>query len=169
MRPLMCVLVILTSTLATYAATSPSVSIQDVRFAVAIPNRTVTPPRIIRHTLPGYTREAHQRNIEGTVVAEAEFDIDGCFKVLRIVKGLGYGLDDAAMTALLDWRFAPAMRDGEAVSVIAEIEIPFRLSDDDERQNQRRQKLLDRYLALKALVFKATHPPAGADTPRTPH
>ena len=165
MQKAVCSFVILASALSALAATSPTVSIQDVRFAVPIPNRTVTPPRIIRHTLPAYTREAHQRNIEGTVIVEVQFDTEGYFKVLRVVKGLGHGLDQNAIGVLSDWRFAPAMKDGEPVSVIAEIEVPFRLSDDDERQHQRRQKLLDGYLALKALVFKATHPPAEADTP----
>ncbi len=45
------------------------------------------------------------------------------------MKGLGYGLDENALTALKDWRFSPAVRNGERVSVIAEIEIPFSQHD----------------------------------------
>jgi TonB family protein len=64
--------------------------------------------------------------IEGTVTVEAAADINGNIKVLRIVKGLGYGLDEKAVLALRDWKFAP---DGAPVAVITQIDIDFRLPD----------------------------------------
>jgi TonB family protein len=168
MRLLMCVLVISASALSAFAATSPTISTQDVRFAVTVPSRTATPPQILRHTAPSYTREAYKQRIEGTVVLEAHFDEEGYFKILRVVKGLGHGLNENAIAVLSEWRFSPAMRDGERVSVVADIEVPFRLSDADEHERQRIQKLLDAHKALRDLVFKATHPPAETDTPQTP-
>ena len=49
------------------------------------------------------------------------------FQVLKVVKGLGYGLDEAALKALQGLRFAPALRNGLPVTAIAEIEVTFRM------------------------------------------
>lgn len=108
---------------------TPAVTIQSVRIGNAdvIPSGLVVPPTVIGYTPAGYTAEARQHRIQGTVTVQALFDIDGNFTVLRVVKGLGDGLDEKALTALQSWRFAPAQKHGERVSVIAEIEIPFKL------------------------------------------
>ena len=105
---------------------------QDVRFSEkTIPNGIVAPPQVIFHPSPVYTVEARRLGIQGSVFVQAQFDADGNFKVLRIVRGLGYGLDENALAALQSWRFLPAVRNGERVSAIAEIEIPFRMPDLD--------------------------------------
>jgi hypothetical protein len=44
-----------------------------------------------------------------------------------MAKGLGYGLDEKALEALLQWRFAPAFRSGRRVGVIANIDVSFHL------------------------------------------
>jgi TonB family protein len=112
------------------AATPPVTSTQDVRFTEkTIPNGIVAPPQILDHPNPAYTNEARRRGIQGSVNVLAQFDADGNFKVLRIVRGLGHGLDENALAALQNWRFAPAVKNGQRVSVIAEIEIPFRMPD----------------------------------------
>ncbi len=43
-------------------------------------------------------------------------DHEGRVVKATIVKGLGYGLDEAARTALMRFRFKPAIKNGEAVS-----------------------------------------------------
>jgi TonB family protein len=95
-----------------------------------IANGIVTPPQAVRTSTPSYTPEARMRGIKGTVTVEAEFDIDGNFTILRIVKGLGYGLDEKALEALSSWQFLPAMRNGARVSVIARIDIGLNPADD---------------------------------------
>ena len=73
------------------AATTPSRSTQDVRFSEkTIPNGIAAPPQVIIHPSPAYTVEARRLGIQGSVIVQAQFDADGNFKVLRIVKGLGY-------------------------------------------------------------------------------
>src|SRR5215475_4833044 len=87
------------------------------------------PPFALVHTKPMYTVDALSQSIEGTVSIQVQVEADGHFKVLRIVKGLGYGLDESALAALQQWRFAPALSNGLPVSVIANVDVDFRPSD----------------------------------------
>src|SRR5438105_4945240 len=91
---------------------------QEIRIGngAAVPTTNIILPQLVRFTRPAYTDEAREREIEGAVTIQAEFDIDGRFKVLRIVKALGHGLDENALAALKDWRFTPAYRNGQRVS-----------------------------------------------------
>ena len=121
-------------------------SVQTVRIGSVsiIPNGGMTPPRAVSYTIPTYTAEARSSGIEGTVTVQAAFDIEGKFTVLRVVRGLGFGLDENALAALQDWRFAPAYRSGRRVAVVANIDIAFDLKDDRIRQISRARAMLDR-------------------------
>jgi TonB family protein len=89
-------------------------------------------PKPVSYTRPMYTDEARRRGIEGVVTVEATFDVDGTFKILRVVKGLGYGLDESAQAAVKKWRFAPAYQNGQRVSVVTQIDVNFSLFDDPQ-------------------------------------
>lgn len=93
------------------------------------PNGGMSPPRAVQYSKPVYTEEALERGIEGVVTFLAEFDIDGNFKILRMEKGLGFGLNEAALDAILKWQFAPAYRSGRRVNVIARVDVPFSLPE----------------------------------------
>ena len=105
-------------------------STQDVHIGDGALTTLVIPPRPINSLPPEYTEEARQRRIEGTVRVQAAFDILGNFRIVRIVKGLGYGLDENALITLSRWRFTPAYKNGARVAVIAEVDIPFKLDND---------------------------------------
>ncbi len=95
-----------------------------------IPGSLAMPPQILNYTPPSYTDEALRRGIEGNVIVEAAFDSEGNFTVLRVVKGLGFGLDESALNALRNWRFAPAYRNGARVSAISQIDVAFKLPEE---------------------------------------
>ena len=46
---------------------------------------------------------------------------------IRVVRGLGFGLDAKAIDAVQQWRFQPAMKDGKPVDVQISVEVDFRL------------------------------------------
>ena len=86
------------------------------------------PVEIVFKPTPEYTDEARSARIEGTVSLELEFTAAGEVRVLRVVRGLGYGLDEAAQRAALRIRFKPAQSDGRPVDSRATVHITFRLS-----------------------------------------
>jgi TonB family protein len=93
--------------------------------APAMPDR---PVEIVFKPTPEYTDEARGARIEGTVSLELEFAAAGDVRVLRVVRGLGHGLDEAARRAALRIRFKPAQSDGRPVDARATVHITFRLS-----------------------------------------
>ncbi len=87
-------------------------------------------PVAIRKVDPAYTSQAIAARVEGTVTLYAEIGTDGRARNIRVVRSLGYGLDEAAVQALRRWRFAPATRNGRPARTPATIEIPFRLGEN---------------------------------------
>ena len=71
-----------------------------------------TPVEITFKPNPVYTDEARNLKLEGEVLLEVSFGANGTLHVNRVVRGLGHGLDEAAIAAANKIRFKPAMRDG---------------------------------------------------------
>jgi TonB family protein len=86
------------------------------------------PVEIVFKPTPEYTDDARSARIEGTVSLELEFTAAGDVRVLRVVRGLGHGLDEAAQRAALRIRFKPAQSDARPVDSRATVHITFRLS-----------------------------------------
>jgi len=100
-----------------------------VQPSVAAPAKPIDRPvEIVFKPTPEYTDEARSARIEGTVSLELEFTAAGDVRVLRVVRGLGHGLDEAAQRAALRIRFSPAQSDGRPVDSRATVHITFRLS-----------------------------------------
>ena len=87
----------------------------------------VTPPTVIQRVEPQYSEEARKARYQGTVVLEAIVRRDGTVDIQRIVRSLGFGLDENAIQALKQWRFRPGMRNGVPVDVSLNIEVNFNL------------------------------------------
>lgn len=87
-----------------------------------------TPLEILSKLNPVYTPQARAEKIEGEVVLEAAFSAFGQVKVLRVVKGLGYGLDEAAIRAAEKIRYKPAQRDGEPYDTVATLHVVFQMA-----------------------------------------
>jgi TonB family protein len=95
---------------------------------VAATTPATRPVEIVFKPTPDYTDLARSARIEGTVSLELEFTAAGDVRVLRVVRGLGHGLDEAAQRAALRIRFTPAQSDGRPVDSRATVHISFRLS-----------------------------------------
>lgn len=87
----------------------------------------VIPPQLIARVEPEFSEEARKARLEGTVVLQADIDIDGTARNIRIVRQLGLGLDESAAAAVTRWRFRPATRGGRPFVMQAVIEVNFRL------------------------------------------
>ncbi len=91
------------------------------------PGSGVEPPRLVREVKADYTEEARQRGLVGEVVLEIVVRRDGTVGNVKVLKGLGAGLNDRAIQAVSQWRFSPAQRLGTPVDVIVEVGVEFKL------------------------------------------
>jgi protein TonB len=77
---------------------------------------------------PTYTDEARHGKVQGAVTLQVLVGADGRAQAIRIVKGIGFGLDERAVETVRGWKFIPA-RDGSkrAVAAWVTVEAVFRL------------------------------------------
>jgi periplasmic protein TonB len=87
----------------------------------------ISAPEAISTPDPTYTEEARNAKTQGTCILWLIVDDQGNPRDIRVVRGLGYGLDAKAIEAVRQWRFHPAMKDGHPVNVQISVEVGFRL------------------------------------------
>jgi TonB family protein len=87
-----------------------------------------TPIEIVSKPNPVYTDEARQLKLEGEVLLEVLFGANGQLHVNRVVRGLGHGLDEAAIAAANKIQFKPALRDGTPVDSTVVVHVNFQLA-----------------------------------------
>jgi TonB family protein len=87
-----------------------------------------TPIEITYKPKPAYTEEARKLQLQGEVLLEVVFGANGQLHVNRVVRGLGHGLDEAAVVATSSMRFKPALRNGSAVDSTAVVHVVFELA-----------------------------------------
>ncbi len=77
---------------------------------------------------PTYTDNARKARIEGKVILRLTIDEQGEVREdVEVLKGLEMGLTEAAVVALRQWRFEPALLDGQPVAVHWNITVNFQL------------------------------------------
>jgi protein TonB len=91
------------------------------------PGSGIEPPKLLREIKAGYTDDARRAGIAGEVLLEIVVRRDGSVGDVRVKRGLDRGLDQRAIAAVRQWRFAPATRHGSPVDVIVEVGVDFRL------------------------------------------
>jgi len=87
-----------------------------------------TPVEITYKPNPVYTQEARDMKLEGEVLLEVSFSANGTLHVNKVVRGLGHGLDEAAMAAANKIRFKPALRYGQPVDSTAVVHVTFQMA-----------------------------------------
>lgn len=87
----------------------------------------IQPPRLLNEVKPDYTEDARRRGVEGEVVLEIVVRRDGRVGDVRVLRGLGAGLDQQAIAAVRRWSFDAATRKGRPVDVIVEVAVEFKL------------------------------------------
>lgn len=89
--------------------------------------RNVTPPHVISMPDPPYSEQARKKKIQGVVVLSLTVGADGNTHDITVERGLGYGLDEKAVEAVSQWKFKPALKDGEPIERRINVEVNFRL------------------------------------------
>lgn len=89
------------------------------------PDPSKTPLKISFKPPATYTDRARSANVSGIVRILVGFSADGTIKHLRVVKSLGYGLDEQSIKAARQMRFVPPTKDGIPVSAVRMLEYSF--------------------------------------------
>ena len=119
------------STFLVILCTTPALDAQYLRINNAdkvAPNGGMAAPTVLKSTIPMYTADARSHGIEGMVTIGALRGEDGQIKSMLVMKGLGYGLDEMALSSVQQWTFSPATRLGMPTTVYAQVDVPFVLA-----------------------------------------
>lgn len=83
----------------------------------------VTQPRILSKVEPQYSEEARKNKLQGSISLSIVIDTSGMPTQIAVLRPLGMGLDEEAVKAVSQWRFAPGTKNGAPVPVYTQIEI----------------------------------------------
>jgi protein TonB len=84
----------------------------------------VTPPRVIKQVNPRYSTSKGVRAV-GSVIIALVVSSKGMPKDPHVVKGIDTDLDQSAVDAVKEWRFAPAQKNDKPIAVRVSVEIRF--------------------------------------------
>ncbi len=87
----------------------------------------VSAPKVLYGPDPEYSEEARKAKYQGTLVMWLIVGTDGRPHDIRVIRSLGMGLDEKAVSAVKTWKFEPGRRNGTAVAVQVNVEINFHL------------------------------------------
>lgn len=85
------------------------------------------PATLLSKVEPLPTEISVKARVQGVVSIRASVDENGDVIGREVVKGLPFGLTEQALKAIRDWKFTPAMRDGQAVPSSVCLETTFSL------------------------------------------
>ena len=93
------------------------------------PGNGVSQPRLLSEVKPQYTADAMRAKVQGTVLVVCVVRADGTITDVRVARSLDptFGLDQQAIAAVKQWKFAPGTRLGEPVAVQITVELTFTL------------------------------------------
>jgi TonB family protein len=97
-----------------------------------LPHHFASPDEIIKPVVqfkvePEYSQEAREARINGRAVVWFIVGVDGVPSDIRVLEGLGYGLDENIVKAVERWRFTPAQRGGVPVRWFGKAEVNFQI------------------------------------------
>ena len=87
----------------------------------------VLAPTVLHTENPSYSEAAKKEKISGNVLVGLVVDQQGEPTHVRVVRGIGYGLDEKAVEAVKGYKFKPAMEDGKPVAVAMNIQVNFQV------------------------------------------
>jgi protein TonB len=87
----------------------------------------VSAPEVIFKVEPEFSEEARKAKFMGVVTVNLIVDTAGRAQNVRVIRGVGMGLDQKALEAVRQYRFKPAMENGHPVPVQVNVEVQFQI------------------------------------------
>ncbi|HVN67115.1 MAG TPA: energy transducer TonB [Candidatus Sulfotelmatobacter sp.] len=111
-------------------AVKPITAANTIRPAAAPVILPIVPPSIISKVLPEYPSAALQQELAGTVILSVYVGLGGQAEKIETKLSSGVAqLDDTAVKAIAQWRFAPATQGSSAIASWYEIPVSFRIGN----------------------------------------
>ena len=92
------------------------------------PGGAIKEPKRISGTPPEYPVIARNARVQGVVILEAVIDERGQVGRIKVLRSVPL-LDQAAITAVQQWRYTPTLLNGVPVSVLMTITVNFTLQN----------------------------------------
>lgn len=106
---------------------SPSAPDPDIPGLEHVGKDGVSAPVALNTVAAKYSEEARRKEITGVCLISVIVDAQGKPQNPRVVRGVGYGLDEKALEAVRKYHFKPAMKGTVPVPVMVTVEVNFRL------------------------------------------
>ena len=88
---------------------------------------SVKPPTVLYSVEPEFSEEARKAKFSGNVQVYLWVDELGNPSHIRVVRGVGMGLDEKAVEAVRQYKFRPAMQNGKPVKVDMYVDVNFNI------------------------------------------
>ena len=88
---------------------------------------SVSAPIVLFQPEPEFSEEARKAKVAGNVLVYLQVDRQGHPQHVRVLRGIGLGLDEKAVAAVRQYKFKPAMKDGRPVPVEMNVEVNFQI------------------------------------------
>jgi protein TonB len=86
---------------------------------------SVSAPVVLYQPEPGFSEEARKAKVSGIVKVYLQVDVNGRPTHVRVMQGIGMGLDEKALEAVQQYKFKPAMENGKPVPVEMNVDVLF--------------------------------------------
>jgi protein TonB len=87
----------------------------------------VAAPQVLYEPEAQFSEEARKAKVSGNVLVYFQVDPTGKPTHIRVIRGIGMGLDEKAVEAVSQYKFKPAMENGKPVTVEMNIEVNFNI------------------------------------------
>ena len=88
---------------------------------------SVRPPSVLYSVEPEFSEEARKAKFSGNVQVYLWVDEQGNPSHVKVVRGVGMGLDEKAVDAVRQYKFKPAMQNGKPVKVDLYVDVNFQI------------------------------------------
>jgi TonB family protein len=94
---------------------------------IKVVSEGMTPPKVLNSIDPSSNEYAQKYGIAGMELLRTVVDASGTPRQIAIARPIGFGLDEKAVDAVKKSHFQPAMLNGQAVPVVIDMVVTFRI------------------------------------------
>lgn len=91
------------------------------------PNARLQQPKVQRKVTPTYPEAAHIAHFEDSTLLLVSLSTEGVPEIIAVFRKLEFGMNNAAVAGVRQWRFSPLLIDGQALPCMFGITVNFRL------------------------------------------